>query len=56
MTAKVPDKVKGYMVPKIGLGRFGSPENVADLVAFLARDRSSYMTGCEIEIDGKLMM
>ena len=55
MTAKVPDKVKGYMVPKIGLGRFGSPENVADLVAFLASDRSSYMTGCEIEIDGKLM-
>lgn len=37
------------MVP---LGRFGSTDEVADIVAFLASDRASYITGAEYKVDG----
>jgi len=37
---------------KIPLGRFGQPEDIANLVIFLASDDSSFMTGSEINIDG----
>ena len=38
----------------IPLGRMGRPEEVADLVAFLASDRGSYITGTAINVDGGL--
>jgi len=38
----------------IPLGRFGSPEEVADLVAFLVSPRAAYITGAAIAIDGGL--
>ena len=37
---------------QIPLGTIGSPENVADLVLFLASDSSSYITGEVIKVDG----
>ena len=37
---------------RIPLGRYGTPEEVAELIAFLASDRSSYVTGQNIRIDG----
>ena len=37
-------------------GRFGRPEEVADLVTFLARDTSGYITAQEIGIDGGLQL
>jgi NAD(P)-dependent dehydrogenase (short-subunit alcohol dehydrogenase family) len=37
-------------------GRFGRPEEVADLVAFLARDNSGYITAQEIGIDGGMQL
>jgi NAD(P)-dependent dehydrogenase (short-subunit alcohol dehydrogenase family) len=37
---------------KIPVGRQGTPEEVGNLVLFLASDESSYLTGSEIVIDG----
>lgn len=37
---------------QIPMGRLGKPEELADLVAFLASDRASYITGASIAIDG----
>ena len=36
----------------IGLGRFGTPQEVADLALYLAGDKSSYLTGQVITLDG----
>ena len=33
-------------------GRFGTPEDVADAVFYLASDRSSYVNGVELPVDG----
>lgn len=42
------------LVAQIPLGRFGQPEDVAELAAFLADDCSNYITGEVIKIDGGL--
>ena len=40
------------MSNSVPLGRFGRPEEVAKVVAFLASDRSSYVAGAEVFVDG----
>ncbi len=45
-----------YIIKEIPLGRFGEPEEVANLVKFLCSDESSYITGQTIHINGGLYM
>jgi NAD(P)-dependent dehydrogenase (short-subunit alcohol dehydrogenase family) len=40
------------MANSIPLGRFGTPEEIAKAVVFLACDDSSYITGIELPVDG----
>ena len=56
MTDKLSDEVKQNYMAGIPLKRYGSPEEVAEVVAFLCEDRSRYMTGQIISVDGGLAM
>ena len=49
---KNPKKVKKMIKNQVPLGRFGKPEEIANLAAFLLSPKSSFMTGAEIVIDG----
>ncbi len=46
------EEVLANLSKDIPLGRIGIPENLADLVVFLASERASYITGTTIPIDG----
>lgn len=52
MTETVPQKVKDIMMMQCPLRRFGRPEEVAEVILFLASDRSSYINGASIEVTG----
>ncbi|XP_046406582.1 estradiol 17-beta-dehydrogenase 8 [Ischnura elegans] len=52
MTESVPEKVKLMVQAQIMLGRFGKPEEVAEVISFLASNRSSYINGASIEVTG----
>jgi 3-oxoacyl-[acyl-carrier protein] reductase len=46
------DEILDEMAKRIPMGRMGAPEELAALVAFLASDRASYITGTTIQVDG----
>lgn len=48
-------EVAAESVASIPLGRYGRPEEYANVAAFLASDRASYITGSTIRIDGGLI-
>ena len=54
MTAKLPDDVKAKYAEAIPLGLFGSVQNVADAVSFLASDKAAYITGQVLSVNGGL--
>lgn len=56
MTEILPEKVKENYLNNIPLGRFGTPEDVANVIGFLASNESNYVTGQVIHIDGGLVM
>lgn len=56
MTEKVPQKVKDKVTGMIPMGHWGNPEDVADVVAFLASEDSGYITGASLEVTGGLFM
>jgi Dehydrogenases with different specificities (related to short-chain alcohol dehydrogenases) len=53
MTQNLPDEVKSRILGSIPLGRLGSPEEIADVVSFLAC-RASYISGTVIHVNGGL--
>ncbi|ADG82919.1 3-oxoacyl-[acyl-carrier-protein] reductase [Thermincola potens] len=56
MTDVLSDEIKGELQKQIPLGRLGQPEDVANLVVFLASDNASYITGQTIAVDGGMVM
>jgi 3-oxoacyl-[acyl-carrier protein] reductase len=56
MTEGLSEKVKEAMLAQIPLRRIGSPEDVAQAVAFLASDEASYITGQVIHVNGGMYM
>ena len=51
-TEIISPESEGVMAPKIPLGRFGTPEEVAQTIYFLCSDMSHYLNGSEIHING----
>ncbi|SFV70452.1 3-oxoacyl-[acyl-carrier protein] reductase [hydrothermal vent metagenome] len=56
MTEVLKDEVKDAFTAKIPMGRFGKPSEVADAVAFLLSDHSSYITGETLKVNGGMYM
>jgi len=56
MTDDLPDKAKDTIMSSIPLKRLGTPEDVANIVAFLASEEASYITGQVINVDGGMVM
>ena len=52
MFSGVPEELRQGYRSRIPLGRFGTPEDIAQLVCFLASDEASWITGEEVFIDG----
>lgn len=54
MVEVVPDKVKEDVLRRCPMGRLGRPEEIAEVIAFLASEKSSYVNGSAIEVTGGL--
>lgn len=56
MTGSLSEKVKEGALGNIPLKRFGKAEDIAEVVAFLSSDNSSYITGQVINVDGGMVI
>jgi 3-oxoacyl-[acyl-carrier protein] reductase len=50
--AKMPEKYKKLILDHTPLGRIGQPDEVANVVVFLASDEASFMTGAAVDVSG----
>lgn len=56
MTDKLNEEVKTEMLKQIPLARFGDAKDIASVVSFLASEKSAYITGQTIHVDGGMVM
>ena len=56
LTDMLNDQVRAAILENVPLGRLGQPQDVANLVCFLASDAASYITGQTLTVDGGMVM
>ncbi|WP_018954582.1 acetoacetyl-CoA reductase [Thioalkalivibrio sulfidiphilus] len=56
MTLAMPEEVRNAIVAQVPMGRMGTPEEIAHVVAFLCDPRAAYITGANIPVNGGLYM
>jgi 3-oxoacyl-[acyl-carrier protein] reductase len=56
LTQDLPEALQAQITERTPLGRFGTPEEIAQAVAFLASDDAAYITGQVLAVDGGLVM
>ncbi|MCY7563045.1 3-oxoacyl-[acyl-carrier-protein] reductase [Bacillus safensis] len=56
MTDKLDENVQTEMLKQIPLARFGAPEDISNVVVFLASEGAGYITGQTIQVDGGMVM
>jgi len=56
MTDAIPENMRGKILEQVPMGRLGTPEDVAAVVAFVASPAAAYMTGAVLHVDGGMVM
>ena len=56
LTAGLPEEITERVLGQVPVGRLGEPEEVAEVVAFLAGDGAAYVTGQTLAVDGGMVM
>ena len=55
MVEEIPEDKQAQILANIPMGRFGTPDDVAEAVIFLCSDGASYITGKGLTIDGGMI-
>ncbi|MCP4142541.1 MAG: 3-oxoacyl-[acyl-carrier-protein] reductase [Chloroflexi bacterium] len=56
LTHELPEEIKEMSIKLTPMGRFGTPQDIANAVAFLAAEESSFITGVTLQVDGGMVM
>jgi 3-oxoacyl-[acyl-carrier protein] reductase len=56
MTESLPEVQKAALLAQVPIGRLGTPDEVAEAVAFLASPLAGYITGTELHVNGGMLM
>ena len=56
LTDDLPEEIKDISIKLTPMGRFGKPQDIANAVAFLAAEESSFITGVTLQVDGGMVM
>ncbi|MDQ4000819.1 MAG: 3-oxoacyl-[acyl-carrier-protein] reductase [Actinomycetota bacterium] len=56
LTGSLSENIKGQIMGQVPMRRFGKPQEIAEVVAFLAGDGAAYVTGQTISVDGGMVM